>query len=124
MRTNLSASLNASGRKRTALTTLKMTVVAPMPRARIMIATAANPGAFRSCRIAYRRSCMSPVIIFFLTFYFLLVSQGHHGIDLGRAAGGKIACQQRNRNQNWQNQSESGNERSLRNLHQALQHTM
>src|ERR1700691_1658476 len=33
-----------------------MAVVAPMPRARVIIAVSAKPGAFRSCRSASRRS--------------------------------------------------------------------
>src|SRR5437016_2269567 len=49
------ASGYGSGRSRTALTMLKMAVFAPMPSARVMIATAANPGFLINCRKASRR---------------------------------------------------------------------
>jgi hypothetical protein len=52
MRTRRSASVYGSGRSSTALTTLKMAVLAPMPRARVRTATIANPGARTSVRVA------------------------------------------------------------------------
>ena len=45
-----------SGRSSTALTTLKMAVLAPMPSARTRIAAIAKPGRLRRTRTAYRRS--------------------------------------------------------------------
>jgi hypothetical protein len=47
-----SASGYGSGRRMTLLTTLKIAVVAPIPRARVMTATAVNPGRRTSDRIA------------------------------------------------------------------------
>ena len=41
----------------TALTKLKIAVLAPMPRASVITTTAANPGFLRSIRAAYRMSC-------------------------------------------------------------------
>ena len=48
---------NGNGCSTTALTTLKMAVVAPMPSASVSRATAVKPGCCRSSRRAYRRSC-------------------------------------------------------------------
>jgi hypothetical protein len=45
-----------SGRSRTPLTTLKMAVLAPMPSARVIAATAVNPGDFTRRRRANWRS--------------------------------------------------------------------
>jgi len=45
-----SASGKGSDLSNTALTTLKMAVLAPMPRARTAIVTAANPGLLRRAR--------------------------------------------------------------------------
>src|SRR5579864_8863342 len=45
-----------SGWSRTVLTTEKMAVLAPMPRARAAIATAVNPGVLISRRMEWRRS--------------------------------------------------------------------
>jgi len=42
--------LKGNGRSRTALTTLKIALFAPMPRARAITATIVNPGFFRSVR--------------------------------------------------------------------------
>src|ERR1700691_4978762 len=49
--------LKGSGRSRTALTTLKIAVLAPMPRARVRMATRVKPGDFASMRMANLRSC-------------------------------------------------------------------
>src|SRR6267143_1814627 len=57
-----------SGRSRTALTMLKMAVFAPMPSARVRIATAENAGFLISCRKARRR---------------LLITKSNHRIDTG-----------------------------------------
>ena len=37
-------------------TNVKIDVLAPIPSARVMMAVVVNPGAFRSCRIASRKS--------------------------------------------------------------------
>src|SRR5258708_27875829 len=50
-----SASGYGSGRRRTALTMLKIAVFAPIPRASVTIATAAKPGFLRNCRSASRK---------------------------------------------------------------------
>src|SRR3954447_974331 len=50
--TSRSGSGNASGRKMTLLITLKMAVLAPMPRARVATATAVNAGVFLKPRSA------------------------------------------------------------------------
>ena len=42
-------------------TTLKMALLAPMPSARVMMATAVNPGVRRNIRRAYPASCRSSV---------------------------------------------------------------
>jgi hypothetical protein len=55
-RTRRSGSVNGSGRSITALTTLKMAVVAPTPSASVRAAMAVKPGLFRRARAAYRRS--------------------------------------------------------------------
>ena len=47
--TSLSDPGNDSGLSKTLLTTVNMTVVAPMPRAKISTATTANPGFWRKC---------------------------------------------------------------------------
>src|SRR5437773_11047107 len=52
----LSASGYGSGRSRTALTMLKMAVLAPMPSASVRTATKVNPGDLRSWRRANFRS--------------------------------------------------------------------
>jgi hypothetical protein len=56
--TRTSRSESGKGRERsnTPFTTEKIAVLAPMPSARVMTATAANPGAFRTCRAANRKS--------------------------------------------------------------------
>src|SRR5580693_6180088 len=48
-----------SGANRTPSTTLNIAVLAPIPRARVSTATAANPGDLASIRIPYFRSCQS-----------------------------------------------------------------
>ena len=47
-------------RSRTALSNSKIAVLAPIPNASEMVATAKNPGLVRSSRPPYRRSCQSP----------------------------------------------------------------
>jgi len=51
-----SGSGNGSGLSRTPLTTLKIAVLAPMPRAIVRMATAEKPGFLMSSRAAKRRS--------------------------------------------------------------------
>ena len=58
MPTSCSGWGNGSGLSRTALTTLKMAVFAPIPSARVRIATKVNPGDLRNCRNAKTRSLM------------------------------------------------------------------
>src|SRR5436305_1674760 len=55
----LSASGYGSGRSRTALTMLKMAVLAPIPSASVRTATNVNPGDLRSWRRASVRSFIS-----------------------------------------------------------------
>ncbi len=55
-RTSRSGFAYGSGRRRSALVTLKIDVFAPMPRASERIAAAASPGLFRMPRRAYLRS--------------------------------------------------------------------
>jgi len=50
-------SLQGSGRRRTVLTTLKMAAFAPMPRASVRVAMAANAGFRRRARAPKRMSC-------------------------------------------------------------------
>ena len=52
IRTSWSGSANGSGLSITALTTLKMAVLAPTPSASVRAATAVNPGLLRSARAA------------------------------------------------------------------------
>src|SRR3989454_12001952 len=54
--TSRPGSLNGSGRRRTALTTLKIAVFAPMPSASVSTATAVKPGFFSNWRKANLRS--------------------------------------------------------------------
>src|SRR5580704_19342380 len=48
---------NGSGRRMTESMTLKTAVLAPMPRARVRMATRVKPGDFASMRMANLRSC-------------------------------------------------------------------
>src|SRR5882724_7582294 len=57
MNTNLLASLYGRLSSKTAFTTEKIAVFAPIPSASVRIATAANPGFFRSIRSPNRISC-------------------------------------------------------------------
>src|SRR5881394_3695611 len=54
--TNRSGSWNGGGRRTTALITLKIAVLAPMPRASVSTATAVKPGFFSNWRKANLRS--------------------------------------------------------------------
>src|SRR5882762_2519758 len=54
-----SGSGKGNGRSSTPYTTVKIAVLAPMPRASVKTATAVNPGFFASIRKAYRMSCQS-----------------------------------------------------------------
>ena len=56
-RSGLRQPLNESGFNRTAFTTLKITVFAPMPRASAKRIAAASPGCRRKERSEYRMSC-------------------------------------------------------------------
>src|SRR3954447_12800347 len=53
---------NGSGRSRTALTTLKMAVFAPMPRVSTASAETVKPGLFRRTRRAWRSEGKMPFI--------------------------------------------------------------
>src|SRR5262249_9381562 len=63
------ASWYGRGFKRTALTTLKIAVLAPMPSASMRTTTAVNPRFLRDCRSAKRRSWARPLIMFVLLQY-------------------------------------------------------
>src|SRR5690348_2280718 len=67
---------NGSGRRRTASTTEKIAVFAPIPSARVSTATAANTGDLRRERKAYRTSWEIPFMI------PSLFPQGRHGRGL------------------------------------------
>jgi hypothetical protein len=47
----------AKGRSKTALTTLKIAVFAPIPSPKVSTATRVNAGVLRKIRIPYRKSC-------------------------------------------------------------------
>ena len=47
---------------RTALVTLKIAALAPIPRLRTTTAIAVDPGLFKNVRRAYRKSCVSALI--------------------------------------------------------------
>src|SRR5580693_4969851 len=59
MRTRREGSRNGSGRRRAPLTTLKMAELAPMPRARVRMAMAVEPGLLARRRKAERMSWSS-----------------------------------------------------------------
>ena len=61
-KTRLPESLYGSARNRTALVTLKIAALAPIPKLRTRIATAVEPGLFKNVRRAYRKSCVSALI--------------------------------------------------------------
>src|SRR5205814_7288200 len=61
---------NGNGRSRTPFTTLKIAVLAPIPRARTITANAANPGALRTARSPYLRSVSKEPIRFFNSVVF------------------------------------------------------
>ena len=61
-RTSRSALAYGSGRSTTALTTVKIALLAPMPSASVAIAIAAKPGCLK-LRSANRTSCTSASII-------------------------------------------------------------
>ena len=54
--TSRPGALYGNGRRMEASTTLKIAVLAPMPSAKVRIATAVNAGLLRSMRKAWRRS--------------------------------------------------------------------
>jgi hypothetical protein len=53
---------NGSGLNRTAFTTLKIAVLAPIPKVRTASAEIVNPGLLRSTRAAYMRDCRKAVM--------------------------------------------------------------
>jgi hypothetical protein len=59
IQTSRPGSRNGRGRSMTAWTTLNMAVQAPMPKARVSMATAAKPGFLNSWRRANFRSFMA-----------------------------------------------------------------
>src|SRR5690242_2250026 len=75
-----------SGRSKTALTMLKIAVFAPIPSARVKIATAENAGLLSNCRKAKRN-----------WFIALLRSERDDRIDMSCAAGRDKTGNQRNR---------------------------
>src|SRR5260221_2049635 len=79
-----SASGYGRGRNNTELTMLKIAVLAPIPRASVRIATAANAGFLVNWRRAKRK---------------LFITKRHHGIDAGRATRGNEARRCGNRGQ-------------------------
>src|ERR1700722_13269866 len=94
-RTTREGSRKASGRRRTPLTTVKIAVFAPMPRASVRTATAAKPGFLISIRTPYFKSCRIVFIQFSLcntrtSCNVLLVSQRDQRIDARGAARGEI----------------------------------
>src|SRR6266566_1166707 len=58
-----SGSGKGNGRSSTPYTTVKIAVLAPIPRASVRTATAVNPGFFASIRKAYRMSCQSVAML-------------------------------------------------------------
>ena len=58
--TRRSGSWNGNAFSSTPYTTLKIAVLAPIPKASVRAATTAKPGCFRSMRAAQRRSCERP----------------------------------------------------------------
>src|SRR6266481_10139017 len=79
-----SASGYGNGRNNTALTMLKMAVVAPIPSAIVTIATAENAGFLINCRSASRR---------------LLITERNHRIDAGGPTRWNETGSRRNRGQ-------------------------
>src|SRR5207237_10174329 len=88
-----SASGYGSGRRRTALTMLKIAVLAPIPSASVIIATAENAGFLISPRKATRR---------------LLITQCDHGIDARRAARRNNAASRRDLRHECRDRQNSG----------------
>src|ERR1700733_8931366 len=74
--TSCCGSLTGSILSKSAFTTVKIAVFAPMPKARVTMATAVNPGLLRNWRSAKRRSWSSPFIV-----NSSLVTQSDHWID-------------------------------------------
>src|SRR4026209_1729400 len=93
MRTNRSALSYARGRNSTALTTLKIAVLAPMPSASVSTATAGKPGFFRNWRGGNFRS---------------LMAQRLHRIDFRCAARGEPAGQEADRGEHHCNSNQRG----------------
>ena len=61
--TSRSGSFTGSRRNSTWSMSVKIAVLAPMPRARVRITTSVKPGLLASVRSAYRRSCLSSSIV-------------------------------------------------------------
>ena len=80
---------------RTALTTLKMEVFAPIPSARVKIATKVNPGVFQSCRKAKRRSFIEFVVV-----RHSFRSEHDHWIDARGSPGGQPGGSHRGEGEN------------------------
>lgn len=72
------------------LTTLDIAVHAPMPRAKITIATAVKPGFFSSTLTQYRISCRIVIIFFFYSYRSAsmgsILAARRAGIHAARAA--------------------------------------
>src|SRR5215469_5722840 len=90
MATSRSGWWNGSGLSSTALTTLNIAVVTPMPSAIVTTATVANPGLLLSLRSAYRKSWVNEFIVVAPS----LVSQRYHRIHLRRPPRGDVTSGQ------------------------------
>src|SRR5208282_5715822 len=97
---------NGSGRKSTPLTTVKIAVLAPIPSARVKMATAAKPAFLMRTRTPYLKSCHKVRIRLLLprpqpcSRSRLLVTQRDQWIHLRRAPRRKIRRHGRNHGEN------------------------
>src|SRR5439155_7684992 len=91
IRTSRSGSRYGSGRSKTALTTLKIAVFAPMPSASVSTATAVKPGFFSNWRKANLRS---------------FITQRLHRIDLSRFSSRQPTGQGRHDHEQQRNRDE------------------
>src|ERR1044071_7052351 len=73
--------------RKTALTTVKMALLTPIPSASVRTATNVKPGDFKSCRKAKRRSFI--VSLHVTRHFFSFGAKGYDGIDSRGAAGRK-----------------------------------
>src|ERR1700685_1831623 len=83
-------SSTGSGRRNTALVSVKMAVLAPIPRPSDSRATAVNPGLRASVRAPYFRSCQRSIILVLSSLYGTLdlgfgSAGGHERHDLAKS---------------------------------------